>query len=297
MLRFFCVVPLSLGSTLLPVHDESTALQLMKASHVVFGGTCRNVAKYLLNNLLNIDRAGQLFASYHVVIYENDSKDQTRQILIEHAFGRPEYHLIFEDNVPEPARTMRLARGRNKVLDAARGLNISEPAYLVILDLDDINSSGCFVESLPSCFKYTDWDALFGNQLGDYYDSWPLRQESGWVDYSVVTWGVNRPRQEELTPVKSAFGGLAIYRMSSIPPTAHYTGFTCEHVSFHTSMIEGGSDRLFINTNLLTDCDCTSCARKPTTVILRLIIAVIALVPVFGIFLLWWKLRQISRRK
>ena len=179
MLRLLLIASLARGSNLLPVFDDATARQLMKQSNVVFGGTCRNVGKYLLNNLKSIDLAGQLFASYHVVIYENDSEDQTRRILIEHSFGRPEYHLLLEDNVPEPARTMRLARGRNKVLDSARSLNLPEPAYFVLLDLDDINSSGCFINSLPSCFKYTDWDALFGNQLGDYYDSWALRQETG----------------------------------------------------------------------------------------------------------------------
>jgi len=84
---------------------------------------------------------------------------------------------------------MRLAHGRNKILEKAKELNKNgEYTYLIMLDMDDVNSSGTFVDSIESCFKYNydDWDVLTGNQKDKYYDIWALRK-SGYIDYDC--WG------------------------------------------------------------------------------------------------------------
>jgi glycosyltransferase involved in cell wall biosynthesis len=257
----------------LPVYTQEQAVMRMKGSHVVFGGTVRNVGKYLSKILPSLDVAGAKFASFHVVVYENDSTDETRQSLRDHAKSRQDFTLIFEDGVNEEHRTNRIAYGRNKVLNAVRSLRIPDPAYLVMIDMDSVNSEGTFAETIDTCFAYDNWNAQFSNQRNTYYhDPWALREPGGldydcWERYtltgdfwaSVIKWLRKRPEQEALIPVYSAFGGTGIYRLAAIPDDATYSGYSeprypgwsgavCEHVPFHSRLT-----RLFINTKFYND--------------------------------------------
>ena len=51
--------------------------EIMKKYNVIFGGTIRNVEKYIEKGLFNIDQCGKKFNDYSVILYENDSKDKT----------------------------------------------------------------------------------------------------------------------------------------------------------------------------------------------------------------------------
>jgi hypothetical protein len=86
---------------------------------------------------------------------------------------------------------MRLANGRNKILDKVKKMKGYQ--YLVMLDMDDINSSGKFVDSIDTSFKYDNWNVLAGNQTGNYYDIWALRQP-GYIDYDCWKDHRGRPR-------------------------------------------------------------------------------------------------------
>ena len=155
----------------------------MKSYNVIFCGTVRNVEPYIQSIIDNIDRCGKKFNQYSVVIYEHDSTDNTRAIL--NANRKANYHYIFEDDVKEPRRTVRLANGRNRILDEIATLNRTGVYdYIIMLDMDDVNAKGSFVDSIESCFDYdpNTWDVLAGNQHDKYYDIWALRQ-NGYIDY------------------------------------------------------------------------------------------------------------------
>lgn len=244
----------------------------MKQTTIVFGGTIRDVEKYIETSLQNIDRCGQKFKDYSVILYENDSKDRTRSIL--QALKRPNYHYIFEDSVKEPHRTERLARGRNKILDKLREINQNDAyEYFVMIDLDDVNSSGMFVETIESCFQVQNWDVLTGNQSNRYYDLWALRKKH---DMEYDCWKKVKEHSDDpdaiekyvyskfpnypvgqLLEVDSAFGGIAIYRIRAIPDSCNYIGLyddgnlQCEHVPFHKCIKDNGGS-IFINTSFLT---------------------------------------------
>jgi len=244
----------------------------MKKYNIIFASTIRDTEKYIKKGLDNINRCGQKFNDYALVIYENDSKDNTRSILQENK--KDNYYYIFEDNVKQPLRTVRIANGRNKILDKVKELNKERYYdYLVLLDLDDINDSGKFVDSIESCFKYTEWDILTANQSSWYYDLWALRKKDD-MEYDCwekVRENPNVPDAEQqyvnskfknypssgLLEVDSAFGGAAIYKMSSIPDECRYEGSsssgfeTCEHVSFNTCLKRHGKS-IYINTDFLT---------------------------------------------
>ena len=256
----------------------------MKKYNVIFSGTIRNVEKYIKKGLSDIDLCGQKFNDYAVILYENDSSDNTRSILQD--LKKDNYHYIFEDGVKEKLRTKRLANGRNKVLDKMREINQNGYYdYLIILDMDDVNESGTFVDSIETCFEHENWDVLTGNQSGIYYDLWALRKKDDmeydcWEkvrqhthpglrfssktyydafarDKYVYSKLKNYPQTRELLEVDSAFGGAGIYKIQSIPKGCRYVGNhangkeKCEHVEFNECIKKNGG-AIFINTRFLT---------------------------------------------
>ena len=246
----------------------------MKQYSVVFGGTVRNIEKYIKKNLEHIDKCGKKFKDYAVVIYENDSSDNTKKILEENK--KDNYYYIF-DTTNESSRTKRIAYGRNQVLNKVRELNSYD--FLIMLDLDDVNESGKFVKTIDSCFTNNDWDVLTGNQTDKYYDIWAFRKTGlldwdCWREYSKATkngmsdseakhkyvYGVITIFEPgQLIEVDSAFSGIAIYRLKSLPEQCNYKGYydddgseLCEHVPFHQCIKKNGG-KIFINTNFLTN--------------------------------------------
>jgi len=245
----------------------------MKESSIIFTGTIRSVEKHIKKQLENIERCGQKFRSYAVILYENDSNDSTRKILEDNK--KDNYYYIFEDNIREPSRTVRISNGRNKILDKVREINEDGSYdYMLMIDLDEVNQSGKFADTVESCFTYENWDMLSANQKGLYYDLWALRKE-GDMEYDCwekVRENSNNPEARdiyvdskhkhyepgELLEVSSAFGGAAIYKLDSIPEHCRYNGIsssgfeTCEHVAFHTCLKESGK-KMYINTSFLID--------------------------------------------
>jgi hypothetical protein len=135
---------------------------------------------------------------------------------------------------------------------------------MIMVDLDDVIAT--FKPSqIKYLFEHTEWDALFANCLGKYYDIWALRIERDkWtqlcpfqvIDYDcweavqkyrtrqvVSQHQISIPVSTPLIPVNSAFGGFGIYKVDKI--NGRYNGFDgrirCEHVEFHKGM-----KRLFI---------------------------------------------------
>jgi hypothetical protein len=289
----------------------------MISYNAIFAGTARNVEKYIQKNLDSIDKCGAKFKSYIVIIYENDSEDNTRNILIKNF--KHNYYYIFEDNITNPIRTTRIANGRNLILDKVRTINSMSNNmydYLIMLDLDDVNESGTFINSIEECFKIDveKWDGLMGNQSDKYYDIWALRckgvmEYDCWEVYANgddkvkedVTNTMNNinfqrlseglgylhpsglsissipdaepldlpkvvgacerlPVNNNLIEVDSAFGGIAIYKIKSIPNNCYYKGTyiknnniyaKCEHVDFNETLKKNGG-RLFILPTFLT---------------------------------------------
>lgn len=249
----------------------------MKKYNVIFGGVGRNIEPYIKTTLDNIDKCGNRFNKYEVIIYENDSSDNTRKILNDNK--KDNYHYIFEDNITEPRRTFRLANGRQKVLDKAKELNKNnEYTFYIAVDLDDVNFSGRFVDTIETCFINEDWDILTGNQSDRYYDLWTIRR-MGDMEYDCwrkiddeTEKGMDRLEADNkflhsrykkyepgmLLEVDSAYGGIAIYRLKSLHNDCRYNGDygdgreQCEHVPFTLCLKEKGL-KIYINTSFLTN--------------------------------------------
>ena len=121
----------------------------------VIVGCTKNNEKYIRSNLLKLVQIGSQFNDYKIIIYENDSSDKTREILEKNK--KSNYYYIFENNIQEKKRTVRLERGRNLIMDKVREL---DKEYLIMLDLDNVNKLGTFVKTIDSCFDNEDWDVI-----------------------------------------------------------------------------------------------------------------------------------------
>jgi hypothetical protein len=249
----------------------------LKQYNVIFAGPCKNIEKYVKKNLDNIDRCGQKFNSYKVIIYENDSSDNTRKLLEENK--KDNYIYIYENNITEPLRCMRIANGRNKIIEKVHEINNDNKYdFLIMLDLDDVNESGKFIDSIETCFKNMDWDVLAGNQSDRYYDIWAFRKKGlldwdCWKEYGkAVKNGMSDQEAKHkyvfgilskfepsgFIEVDSAFGGIAIYKLKTLPKNCRYRGNyddgteQIEHVPFH-NCIKNAGGKIFINTEFLTN--------------------------------------------
>jgi hypothetical protein len=251
--------------------------KIMKEKTVVIAGCCINVEKYIKRNLFVMDEIGKQFKDYKIVIFENDSKDNTRKILTKNK--KENYHFIFEDNINIENRTERIAYCRNKLLRYIKQTYL-EYDYLLMLDLDDVLASGQLIYSISSCFLYKaeQWDAMFANCSDKYYDIFALRKKNYlmtccWNDTNMMKLNgvehnvayktcidkyiINYPVDKKLMSVISAFGGAGLYKIKSIGDAEyngvepkHITKQICEHVPFNTALIEKGC-KLYINPKML----------------------------------------------
>lgn len=241
--------------------NESVESFESKLSSVVIIGTARNIEKYVHISINKIKMMMSLFNESHVIIYENDSEDRTLEMLMKFEITTPNVRIITEKNVPG-SRTQRLAHGRNTLMQEALKLNTE---YIVMIDLDDVNVSLTATDFLSSFqYKDVDWAVMTANQNTKYYDLWALRTYDNWMPFDcwectksdTVDNCVNNrfkkiDKNENLILVKSAFGGLGIYKTKYIKPEFKYDGDDkCEHVSFHDSIVANGG-KIYINPKMI----------------------------------------------
>lgn len=242
-------------------------LRPRRKRRVVIAGCARNVERELKTSLPDVLRLAKEFDEYAILIYENDSEDGTVEELrrFQQKEGRGRVH-VFSDTGVEGSRTVRLARGRNLLLAFALR-HFGSYDYLVVMDLDytrnNTRSLLAAATSIPD-----DCSASTATSRKEYYDWWAFREESLQMNYdcwkdeeatkvgNCVSWGRRwgKRMNEKRRRVASAFNGIAIYRMSHIPPSATYVGKTkegedvCEHVSFNLSL----PMRVLVDPNLVT---------------------------------------------
>ena len=237
----------------------------------VFAGVARNCAAWLPSVLANLDRLARLYSEAAFVFVLSDTTDGSLSILEEWlAAGRPGKAIDLGDLEPRLAlRTERIAFARNVYLDEIRASAWNDYDHLVVVDLDDVLAKPVAIEGYEQARGWLDSAAsraaAFANATPKYYDIWSLRHDT-WcpADCWHPIWG--RPaaesfeaakfreifaRQIDIPPhlapieVRSAFGGLGLYRMP-FTRGARYHGVdglgrqTSEHVAFNASIGDAG---------------------------------------------------------
>lgn len=252
-------------------------LQFSEARFLIAGVT-RNGEASLEGEISRITECFKGALEVKWIVVESDSNDDTVGVLDRLSKSvNLEYISLGGLRQKFPKRTERIAYCRNKYLEYAERHEIRDKYdYLVVADLDGVNSL-LSESAVLSCWRSPfDWDACFANQKGPYYDIWALRHEflspndcwscrdflvgtglnKATADYRAV-WSRMVTIDESLSPieVESAFGGLGIYKFRLLNGL-RYVGVDrdgvefCEHVSLHSQLKARGA-KLYIFPSLL----------------------------------------------
>ena len=233
---------------------------------VVIVGCAKKIEKNLPTSLKKIDMLINLFEKSNVIIFENDSTDNTLNILTKWKDDRNNIEIISESKETNPIlrkdRTYRLAYGRNLLLDKARLLN---PYYFINMDLDNVVSKLNESNFLKIFNVKEEWSMLGSNNIGKYRDLWALRCK-GWLEgdyhqgYKFYKGNRSIDKKEPLIEVDSCFNGFAIYKMKYLKDCRYHGYYNesckiknerykrqkCEHVDLHLEMKEKNNAKIYI---------------------------------------------------
>jgi hypothetical protein len=240
---------------------------------IVIVGLVRNLETKLENNIYKLCDLGQKAKNYQILLFENDSQDQTVEKL--KTLRQNNSHIDFKSHTlnrphfgptKEIERTTALAEYRN-ALKLQVSENYRDYDYTIVCDMDfkDININGIYNSFGWFSLLHT-IDAIAGNSFEQKYmlnkhkpslwnyDSWAFRymwwtnlyltdetiinqSSNGLYSYDPNIWFgfFIPPLGSNLIPVNSAFGGMTIYKTNRYI-TGEYSGYDCEHVCFHRSL-------------------------------------------------------------
>lgn len=245
---------------------------------VLIVGLVRDCALSLSGSIQALQSAFHGASSVSFFVVESDSHDNTPDVLRRLAIDNPDFSFQCMGDLSStlPLRTQRIAHCRNQCIRHIEQANLwGHYDYVVIADLDGVNDA-LTSEAIASCWDRDDWDVVTANQDGPYYDIWALRHplwspNDCWeqarflaghgisfycaMQASVYSRMIRLAPDSSWIEVDSAFGGLAIYKSSSLRK-AEYIGLNgrgeeiCEHVSVHTGIRSMGG-RIFVNPRLM----------------------------------------------
>ena len=212
---------------------------------VLICGVCKDVEGRLQNSIHIMEKIGGLFGDYRILVYENNSKDQTPGILKRWSLTNPKvivrcewcddkyfsYTIINREFKNQFARTERISRARNIVQDLAISREYEEFPYIIWMEMDFKTMPP--LEAIVEVFKADrEWDAVFAYGIeayNQYYDWFAHRDKNfpiGPELFGVKWWQMNKTcvlnKTDDWYPVYSGFGGCGIYKKSSVVD-CHYS--------------------------------------------------------------------------
>jgi hypothetical protein len=201
----------------------------MIPQNVIICGVVKNVEHRIENNIQCALETGSMFEKCKVIVYENNSTDNTKEILNRYASHTNvkiisenlEGHDKKENNkiwacCNHSCRVEHICNARNKLVDEFNKPEYDEFTYVIMIDFD---SNGWDKSGIAHSFSVSsEWDAVFANSKPNYYDFYALRTHFLPFGPEVIneTFWSNLPRSHQfengLIPVFSAFNGIGIYK-------------------------------------------------------------------------------------
>jgi len=206
---------------------------------VIICGVCRDVAERVPYSMKIMEKIGALFADYRIVVYENNSSDQTPALLRKFQ-KRNNKILVVSENLTRAYqentfinrvdnnqiyRPEAISRARNIVLGHAMSDAYQGFDYVIWMDMDfkiEPNYDG-FKEVF---LRKGSWDAVFAygtDPRGEYWDWYALRDnlipigsELLGQEWWFLPKELKLKKSDDWYPVTSAFGGCGIYRKEAI---------------------------------------------------------------------------------
>jgi hypothetical protein len=250
-------------------------MKLPRNSNIVVCGIARDVEGDLSFEVRRLLRSLKEFKSIAFVVVESFSQDKTRDVLVQlqKDIASFKFESISHSSNLTCTRSERLAEARNASLQIQKSA-FPDADYVYMTDLDGVNRD-LSLRAVMSCWNYPEWDVMTSNQPLGYYDILALRHDywcqDNWgeafeelIKYfpketaayiALKSKSISISRENPLIPVKSAFGGGAIYTFESINNKS-YNGLdkqgkeVCEHVPLNLSIHDSGG-KLYINPALV----------------------------------------------
>ena len=250
---------------------------------LVVCGIVRNAERGLKRNIPIIKTLCGMAKDYHVVVYENDSKDNTKSLLESwYLMDTDRIHISMNDmgssaSIPNRKKTLsnpffckerinRMAELRNYYMDYINKRNWMAD-YLIVVDLD---VAQLHLEGILNSFESkVEWDAVIANGYSTspklcrrYHDTYALcmldDQNNPQTEEKIKLLAERLGKlntSDDWIRVASGFGGLAIYRYEAVkglryivlPNQDNKVEVKCEHFSIYTQMQRRGFNRFYIN--------------------------------------------------
>lgn len=188
-------------------------------------GPVKNCGPYLKKVLQNIEKISSLFDDYKILLYYDNSTDNTLEILKEYQKSNSKMQFYVNKNPISKFRTHNIAIARNFCLNFIKN-NKEQFPFFIMMDFDDVNCKEVNIEPLRKNLMREDWDALSFNTSPRYYDIWALsiypycfsynHFKNNVQNYTIiqnyVTTLLNNLPPGKLLPCISAFNGFSIYK-------------------------------------------------------------------------------------
>ena len=258
---------------------------------ITFVGIAKDAAPHIERNIVLAKRTGELFKDYSIYIYENDSSDNTVEILQRHA----DDHLSFDSETRPDLEYVRDNTGENgdpyhykrsEKIAAARGAYTNREYntdYVCVIDWD--MKGGWWIEGFISSLvplEYLDSAACVSayGVLGEMHGTVPLedcKPEQRLMFDCFAFRPLGAPERTHIThcgrwnfiktsigqppvEVHSNFNGVAIYHAKTFN-NYHYSAkhwddveegcVDCDHVCLHRDMRNDGH-KIYMVPNMLT---------------------------------------------
>lgn len=250
---------------------------IMKQKKLVIGGLFQNSSKVFYNFKTNVNKLANYFDLIQVVIFENDSIDNSRTLLLNWEKEQNNIHIIkckennfcllnnktaIDHGITSNNRMIKMSKYRN-IVKFYVDKHFTNYDYFMVIDTDA--RGGFSLNGLAYSFGINShWDMISAYGVSGpvlsfgylpYHDYIALCNNIFSFELIFNFIFINSINSNyDLIPVKHAFGGLSIYNMNSIR-SVDYTPldniYMCEHTIFTNNMINNGFNKLFINPKLL----------------------------------------------
>ncbi len=257
----------------------------MAESRVSICGLARDCQRKLTNIAPQIVELGECFRSYSINIVENDSKDGTSEFLSCWSANNPNVCLIQFSSCPwiadlrsayagpnwwfSKTRMQRMNFARNLYLGALQDEDFIDFVIVIDLDIQSFSLAG-----IAHSFGLKEqWDFVAGNgrrysirhpfRKQVYWDTYVYEPKHGFLGGILNKTQISKAQVQiakmlgnrNLLAVKSAFGGLCIYRREAIGNHRYIVvknddyevEVLCDHTTLHREMAKAGCQQGYIN--------------------------------------------------
>jgi len=258
--------------------------QNAKNKKVVFGLLARDVSLNFEFMKKRIQVLSSYFKEYKILIFENDSIDNTRELFTKWetqdknvvlmnccSFGNCNCKLSVEQltRLARDAKRMDMLRFFREHLLQRVQKDYNDYDYYILIDFD--LPGAFYLDGFFTSFENNDWDMLYARGITTIpmsnhyyiYDSFAFIAENQAFDYvdnnKNEFFAMNKilnkiPIGGSRIKCRSGFNGIAIYKIQSILKCSYYSHpkkFKCEHIDLHHDMYKKGFDKIYFNPNMI----------------------------------------------